>query len=222
MDLTQKLFQSIMDGNQAAVAELINVDSRLLNTRTPSGVPAVLFALYYGQPLIVRLFLERGAAVDIFTAAAVGMIGPLKELIAQQPGIVDAIAPDGFSPLGLAAFFGQKEAVELLLGSGAQVNVASHNPQHVMPLHSAVAGQSYEIARLLVENGADVNARQAGDFTPLHAAAQNGQVDMVQLLLDHAAEVNARTSEGHSSLYFARESNSGEIIALMESKGAVD
>ncbi len=220
MDLSQKLFQAIMDGNQTSVTELLNVDPKLLNTRTPSGVPAVLFAMYYNQPTAVRLFLERGAEVDIFSAAAIGMTHRLKTILAQQPGQVNAIAPDGFSPLGLAAFFGRPDAAQILVEQGAEVNAASQNPQRVMPLHSAVAGQNVEIATLLIEHGADVNAQQAGDFTPLHGAAQNGQLEMVQLLLDHDAQLNMRSSEGHTALHFAREGGNPAVINLLESKGA--
>ena len=222
MDLAQKLFREIMDGNLTGVTELLNVDPNLLNVRTPSGVPAVLFAMYYGQPAVVRLFLERGAEVDVFTAAAVGITRRLKALLEQQPGLANAIASDGFSPLGLAAFFGRPDAAQILVEQGAEINAASQNAQHVMPLHSAVAGQNLEIAKLLVEHGAEVNARQAGDFAPLHGAAQNGQMEMVQLLLDHSADLNARTSEGHTPLHFARESGSPQVVAFLEAQGAVE
>ena len=209
-----------MDGDQTGVNELLNVDPQLLNARTPSGVPAVLFSMYYNQPAIVRIFLERGAEVDIFTASAVGMTHRMKTILAQQPGSVNAIAPDGFFPLGLASFFGKADAAQILVEQGAEINAPSQNPQRVMPLHSAVAGQNIEIATLLLDHGAEVNARQSGDFTPLQGAAQNGQVEMVQLLLDHGAELNLRSSEGHTALHFAREGNFSAVITLLESKGA--
>ena len=220
MDLTQKYFQAIMDGNPAGVVELLDADPSLLNKRMPSGVPAMLFAMYYGQPLIVRTLLERGAAVDVFSAAAIGITGRLRSLLSEQPDLANAVAPDGFSPLGLASFFGQKEAVELLLEKGAAVNAAALNSQRVMPLHSAAAGQHYEIAKLLVEHGALVNAEQEGGFNPLHAACQNGQVEMVKLLLEHGADVNALSGEGRSALHFAQEGGHTAVIELLEAAGA--
>ena len=222
MDLTQKYFQAIMDGDLAGVTQLLDNDPSLLNTRVPSGVPALLFAMYYGQPLIVRTMLERGAAVDVFSAAAIGITGKLRTLLSGSPELANAVAPDGFSPLGLASFFGQKEAVELLLEYGAEVNAAALNSQRVMPLHSAVAGQHFEIAKLLIEHGALVNAEQEGGFTPLHGACQNGQLEMVKLLLDHGADIHALSHEGRSALHFAREGSHTQVIELLEAAGAKD
>ncbi len=220
MDQSQKFFQAIMDGDVEAVSASLESDPGLLNVRMPSGVPAVLFAMYYGQPRVVRTLLERGAAVDVFSAAAIGITGRLRSLLAEQPDLANAVAPDGFSPLGLASFFGQKDAVELLLEQGAEVNAASLNAQRVMPLHSAVAGQHVEIAKLLLEHGALVNAEQEGGFTPLHGACQNGQPEMVRLLLDFGADVHALSGEGHSPLYFARESGNAQVVELLEAAGA--
>jgi len=220
MDLTQKYFQAIMDGDLAGVTQLLDDDPSLLNIRVPSGVPGMLFAMYYGQPLIVRALLERGAAVDVFSAAAIGITGKLRTLLNGSPDLANAVAPDGFSPLGLASFFGQKEAAELLLDNGANVNAAALNSQRVMPLHSAVAGQHLGIAKLLVEHGALVNAEQEGGFTPLHGACQNGQVEMVKLLLDNGADIHALSHEGRSALFFAREGSHTQVIALLEAAGA--
>jgi ankyrin repeat protein len=222
MDQTQKYFQAIMDGDLTGVTQMLDNDPSLLNTCVPSGVPALLFAMYDGQPLIVRVLLERGAAVDVFSAAAIGITGKLRTLLSESPALSNAVAPDGFSPLGLAAFFGQKETVELLLENGAEVNAASLNSQRVMPLHSAVAGQHFEIAKRLIEHGALVNAEQEGGFTPLHSACQNGQLEMVKLLLDNGADIHALSHEGRSTLYFAREGSYTPVIELLEAAGAKD
>lgn len=220
MDARDSLYQAIMQGDLSRVIEILNQSPHLCNARTPSGVPLVLFALYYNQPGISQAFLERAAEVDVFTAAAAGLTHRLRELIKEQPGQVNAVANDGFSPLGLASFFGQVEAVEVLLENGAEVNSPSKNSQTVTPLHSAAAGQHLTIARRLIERGADVNARQAGDFTPLHAAAQNGQVELVELLLMNGAEVEPRTVEGRTPLDYARESGDERVLALLIAHGA--
>jgi ankyrin repeat protein len=150
----------------------------------------VLDAIYRGD----RDEAERLAAVrelNVFEAAALGKTERLGELLQQDPSLANAWADDGFQPLGLASFFGHVDAVRLLLDQSAEVNSASRNQMKVMPLHSAAAAQDpnvrYEIAQVLLEAGADPNARQQDDFTPLMAADQHGDARLRQLLVEHGA-----------------------------------
>jgi ankyrin repeat protein len=219
MDKPEQLFQAIMRGDLDAVRALVAEDTSLANATTPSGVSAVLFAMYYNEPHIIRFLLEHGAQVDIFAATAIGITGRVKALLVTNPELANGTAVDGFSPLGLAAFFGRTEIVELLLKSGAEVNRPSANPQRVMPLHSAVAGQHFKVAQILIAHGADVNASQAEDFTPLQAAAANGQAEMVRLLLDHGADPSARTKDGRSALDMAQALGHAEVVEIL--KGGV-
>jgi ankyrin repeat protein len=147
----------------------------------------------------------------------------VKAWIERQPELVNAYAPDGFQPLGLAAFFGQIEIVEFLLSRGAEVNSPSRNAMRVMPLHSAIANQRSEIVKLLLEHGADVNATQADDFTPLHEAAQNGMADVTQWLIERGAHVNARlSSSGKTPLGLAIEHRHEEVAELLTKHGAAE
>ena len=207
-----------MKGDVASATRLIGQEHELVNAHTPSGVPVVLFSLYYGQPGLVRLFLEKGAVVDIFSAAGIGVIGRLRELLKKDPALANAESADGFSPLGLAAFFGRLDAVRVLLQHGARVNQPSNNPQKVMPLHSAVAGGHLEIARALLDAGAEVDAVQEGGFTPLMSAAQNGSVEMVRLLLERGADRSKTSEDGRSAYTLADENQAAEVAALFVMK----
>jgi FOG: Ankyrin repeat len=92
---------------------------------------------------------------------------------------------------------------------------------HVMPLHSAAAARSVPIARLLLEHGAPVNARQGGSgfgFTPLMEAAFNGQVDMVQILLDHGADPQLRDEEGRTAADHARARGHASLAESLGSR----
>ena len=69
---------------------------------------------------------------------------------------------------------------------------------------STVGGGSLEMARLFVENGADVNAAISTGATLLHCAAQKGNVKIVELLISKGADVNTRDQWGHSAAISAR------------------
>lgn len=215
MDTTATFIEAIQQGNLAQVEQMLQNDSSLVNASTTNGVSAVLIAVYYGEPAIADLLIKQGASLDIFGAAATGQLDRLKTLIEQNPSLVNAIAPDGFQPLGLASFFGHLQAAKLLLAHGAEVNSPSNNAQKVQPLHSAVANQHLEIAKMLLEHGADVNAVQQDGYTPLHEAAQNGQIEMVKLLLSYHANKVPQLSDGQTPLNLAVQKGHQEIADLL-------
>jgi ankyrin repeat protein len=223
MTTIQDFLTAIKTGNHAEVSLLLDVDATLANARDEQGLSAVLTAAYYQEPDIVQLLVQRGAELNVFEACVVGDLPRVRILIEQQPNLVNTYAPDGFQPLGLAAFFGQTEVVEFLLSRGADVNSPSHNAMRVMPLHSAIANKHTVIARFLLDHGADVTTPQADDFTPLHEAAQNGMLDVTQWLLDRGAPVNPRLkSNSKTPLALAFELQHEAVAELLKQHGAVE
>jgi len=147
------------------------------------SVSELMNALYQRQADEVDRLLAADPELDLFEAAALGRTERLAELAAD----VGARAPDGFSALHLACFFGQLEAARLLIERGAEVNLSADNPTQVFPLHSAAAGRSVEIVSLLLEHGAEANARQHGGWTALQAAVMHDDAAMAGILLDGGA-----------------------------------
>lgn len=151
----------------------------------------LLQAIYRGDQARAAELLAADPELDVFEAAAAGQTARLRELLDEDASLANAWADDGFQPLGLASFFGHVEAARVLVERGAEVGSASRNDMKVMPLHSAAAADDpdvrYEIAKLLLEHGADPNARQQDDFTPLMAADQSGDERLGKLLEEHGA-----------------------------------
>ncbi|MDE3230005.1 MAG: ankyrin repeat domain-containing protein, partial [Chloroflexota bacterium] len=149
-------FSAIERGERDEVTRLLAADPALADARTPAGVSATLHSLYYGEPEIAAQLADAGATLTVFEAAALGRVETLAALLAAHPAQANAVASDGFSPLGLAAFFGQPETARLLLDHGANPNTPSANAMRVAPLHSAVAAQRLDIAEALLARGAQV------------------------------------------------------------------
>lgn len=225
-DAEAEIIQAAKAGDTKRAGELLEADPGLMEARGANGESLVLLSVYYGQRDMTRLLLAAAAAagmeLDVWEACAAGQWVHVVELLDRRPELADAAAPDGFTPLGLAAFFRHASIARTLLERGAMVDLPSQNAQHVTPLQSAAAARSIEIVELLLGSGADPNARQAGGFTALHAAAQNGHVDMVRLLLAHGAEVNARTEVGQTPLAMALAESHGEVVRLLREQGGVE
>jgi ankyrin repeat protein len=207
-------FDAIKAGDLKQVKQMLAADPALVNVVSAGG-SAVLIATYYGEPEIASHLIAQGATLNLFEACAAGQEARVRALLAENPALANAYAPDGFQPLGLAAFFGHTAIARLLLEQGAQVNSPSNNGQRVMPLHSSVAGGHLELSKLLLEHGADVNAKQEGDFTPLQGAAQNGQRAMVEMLLEYGADKVPVNRDGKSAVDYAREGGHMDVAALL-------
>ncbi|MBX8463729.1 ankyrin repeat domain-containing protein [Deinococcus sp. RIT780] len=215
-DREAAFFLAIKTRDEALLRALVKSDSELLTLPSPMGVSPVLFAVYYGRPDMARVLVELGAPLNVFEAAALGDEAALTRGLDADPALVNGVSGDGFSPLGLAAFFGQAGAAEALLSRGADVNAVSRNAMGVTPLHSAVAGGHGALARALVMAGADVNAAQAGGFTPLMAAAQNGDAGLVLFLRGRGARVDAVTDAGQGAADLAREEGHAGLAEALE------
>ncbi|WP_221089447.1 ankyrin repeat domain-containing protein [Deinococcus aquaedulcis] len=216
-DQEAALFLAIKTQDAELLRRLVRADPGLLTVPSPMGVSPVLFATYYGRHEMARVLIEEGAPLNLFEAAAVGDGAAVRAALDADPAQVHAFSPDGFSPLGLAAFFGRAEVAEDLLSRGADVNAPSQNAMRVHPLHSAVAGRHAALARALVMAGADVNAAQQDDFTPLMAAAQNGDAELVAFLRGCGADAGATTSAGQRAADFAREEGHHELAEALTS-----
>ncbi|MEX2211880.1 MAG: ankyrin repeat domain-containing protein [Gaiellaceae bacterium] len=147
-----------------------------------------LQALYEGRAEDAERLRAEQDELDLFEAAAFGDVDRLRRLL-DDGADPNEFAPDGFTPLTLAAFFKRPEAVRLLLERGADVHLrARHEQIQVQPIHSAAAnGGSIEIVRLLLDAGADVDAEQPGGFRAIDAARQESNAELEELLLERGA-----------------------------------
>lgn len=200
----EEFVAALRSGDMLRCLELVAQAPELL--RTPiGGVSPVLMARYHGQVEIALELLQRRSAPDLHEAAALGQVDALMGLLAADRSGVDVPGADGHRPLGLAAFFAQPEAVELLLEAGADPNAPAENAMRVTALHAATAGGNLRCVRAVLEAGAAPDVRQQGGWTPLHAAAQAGRQDLIAVLLECGADPHATNDEGATPAELAHQ-----------------
>jgi ankyrin repeat protein len=206
--MATELLTAITDGDAAAVERLLERHRDLVDSRDAKGLSPVLAALYRGRSDIAAAILRRGPKLSVYEAAAAGDIARVREIVGADPAQANGLAPDGYSPLGLAAFFKRREVVRYLLEAGADPRRASREGRFT-PLHSAVAtdagASDIEIVRMLLGAGADPNAKSQSGSTPLHTAAFTGDRATLDLLLKRGADPAVRNNDGKTAGDLATE-----------------
>ena len=217
-DKSKELLEAIRAGDKTTIDALLQQEPALLGFTAPNGSSVVLLATYYGHAELTELFLRHGAKLNVFEASATGNLESVQQLVERDPSAVNSFAPDGFYPLGLAAFFGHREIVRFLLERGADVHLAARNAQRVTVLHAAVSRRDAAIVAALLDHGADPNARQQKGFAPLHAAAANGDEHIARVLVEHGAEVEARTDDGKTPQELAAEKGHQQVAEWLRAQ----
>ncbi len=192
---------AVTGGDTARLDELLAADPTLAYARDEMGVSVLMQALYHRQTEAARRLLRTGMKLDLFEAASLGRVERVEELANAET--VGAFSSDGFTALHFAAFFGQPEAIEVLLRHRPALNLPARNAMAVAPLNSAVASGSAGSVALLVAAGADVDFPQRGGFTPLMGAAFAGNEEMVEILLAAGADPTLTNAEGQSAAQLA-------------------
>ena len=214
------LLAAIRRRDAKSVGDLLAAGPDLANARDEHGNSPLLIATYTGQHDIARLLLERGARASFFEACALGLAADVRRHLREHPESVGQWSHDGWPPLHLAAFFGQRETAEALLDAGADVRAVARNSEANLAINAAAAGpradRRPEIVRLLIGRGCPVDGRGSpAGHTPLHEAAFNGDLALLRLLLESGADRSVRTGGGETALQIAVKHGRHEAVRLL-------
>lgn len=202
------------------VRDMLAKEPGLANTRTKDGIHAAVLALYVGHPEVCEILLAHGPSLDLHAAATVGDLPRVRRLLEANSAALHTNSPDGFPPLGLAAYTGQLEVVRYLLSKGADVNQIGKNPAKFTALTGAVASRHPDVVEVLLEAGADPNHWYGGGFTPVLEAAAHGDIPLLELLVAHGGDVTAETEQGKTAVALALENGHPEAATWLRGHGA--
>lgn len=215
----------IAAAKQASVEQvraMLAEDPSLADAEDAQGISAEMWAAYCQRGDVAKVIAAAGAKLNLFAAAALGRADLVRAALSNEACAAQRCSPDGFTALGLAAFFGNAEIARMLLAAGADPNFVSRNQMRVTPLHSAVANRdaekAYDMATLLVEHGAQVNVPQEGGWTPLQQAAAHGYTRLVAYLLQKGADAGARASDGRTAYDLAAAGKHTEAADLLRAR----
>jgi ankyrin repeat protein len=173
-------------------------DKRHVALEVRAGITALQVAVKHGIESIGELLIDMGADIEY--------------------------SGDWYNPLTITALYGQVKFVEMLVRRNA--NVESSDTSLVTPLIACVGrlDEHVDVAKILIKNGADVNADH-GHGTPLQHAISWGRKEMAEVLIDNGAVVNHRGMFAHhrwskTPLGIAIAQWREDLCALLLSRGA--
>ncbi|HEY3785541.1 MAG TPA: ankyrin repeat domain-containing protein [Steroidobacteraceae bacterium] len=211
--------QALLDAIQADrpddVVRILKAHPEAATTRSPAGLSALTLATYLSRSALVELIRPYRGKPDFFEACLLGDESTVRAEL-ENGQDVNGYAPDGFTPLGLAVYFGHQNVTRMLLQQGAQVNVCALNAQQVGPIHAAVSRNDLSTLELLLAHGADPDLPQQQLFRPLHVAAANGNAAAAGLLLLWGARPGVRTESGGLPSEMARERGHTALAARLQ------
>lgn len=145
--------------------------------------------------LVLCVSASMLVAGEIHDACQAGDLAKVKMILKEDPEQLQAVTPEGKSPLHMATGWGQKEIVNFLLKEGANINAL--NNQGGTPLHVAASRNQPECAAILLDAGAEIESvRVEGSVTPLAIAVFKNNLEAAEFFLSRGADLNARVMNG--------------------------
>ncbi|XP_037686433.1 ankyrin-2 isoform X12 [Choloepus didactylus] len=203
------------------------------STATEDGFTPLAVALQQGHNQAVAILLENDtkgkvrlpalhiAARKDDTKSAALLLQNDHNADVQSKMMVNRTTESGFTPLHIAAHYGNVNVATLLLNRGAAVDFTARNG--ITPLHVASKRGNTNMVKLLLDRGGQIDAKTRDGLTPLHCAARSGHDQVVELLLERGAPLLARTKNGLSPLHMAAQGDHVECVKhLLQHKAPVD
>jgi len=221
MDRSAEFIEAVKKNDLEKLKYELDADISLLYARSKENISAVMMALYYMQKPAADLLVSRGLTLDIFEASAYGDIARVGELLKDRPSLLNEYSADGWTPLHLAAYFGNQKVVALLLDLDADISLFSRNPMQVTALHSALSSKQWDAAFTLIKKGADIHAKTSGSlYMPIHYTAANGNLELTKFLISLGVDMYSRTSDGKTPLHLAEEKGHADIVQYLRQQSA--
>ncbi|XP_065815024.1 ankyrin-2 isoform X5 [Labrus bergylta] len=200
---------------------------------TEDGFTPLAIALQQGHNSVVSLLLEHDtkgkvrlpalhiAARKDDTKSAALLLQNDHNADVQSKMMVNRTTESGFTPLHIAAHYGNVNVSTLLLNRGAAVDFTARNG--ITPLHVASKRGNTNMVALLLDRGGQIDAKTRDGLTPLHCAARSGHDPAVEILLERGAPILARTKNGLSPLHMSAQGDHLECVKLLlQHKAPVD
>ncbi|KAM9727757.1 ankyrin-3-like isoform 42-T42 [Menidia menidia] len=211
--------------NHLDVVRFLLENSASQSIATEDGFTPLAVALQQGHDQVVSLLLENDtkgkvrlpalhiAARKDDTKAAALLLQNDHNADVESKMMVNRTTESGFTPLHIAAHYGNINVATLLLNRGAAVDFMARND--ITPLHVASKRGNSNMVKLLLDRGSKIDAKTKDGLTPLHCGARSGHEQVVEILLDRGAPILSKTKNGLSPLHMATQGDHLNCVQLL-------
>ncbi|XP_042169570.1 ankyrin-3 isoform X7 [Oncorhynchus tshawytscha] len=218
------LYMAAQENHQKVVRYLLDHGSTQ-GIATEDGFTPLAVALQQGHEQVVSLLLENDtkgkvrlpalhiAARKDDTKAAALLLQIDHNADVESKMMVNRTTESGFTPLHIAAHYGNINVATLLLNRGAAVDFKARND--ITPLHVASKRGNGNMVKVLLERGGTIDARTKDGLTPLHCGARSGHEQVLEMLLDRGAPILSKTKNGLSPLHMATQGDHLNCVQLL-------
>ena len=225
-DTDLRLLEAVQRGDSPAVSSLLEQKADVNGTRA-DGETALQWAAYQDDLKIADLLIAAGADLDAaneygvtaLSLACTNRSDPMVRMLLEAGANPNAAQSTGEMVLMTCARTGSLTAVRLLLEKGADPTGRETRWEQTALMWALASGHS-QVARTLIEQDANINARSSGGFTPLLFATQQNDLDSVRLLLAKGANLNHATEEYGNALTVASASGHEALGLFLLEQGA--
>ena len=199
--LNRELYEAVSNNDVKGVSEAIN-NGADVNAEFNEGKTVLLIAAADDNEDLVNLLLERGADVnakdlDGWTALMHTDSVNVARMLLNRGVNVNEKSIDGETALGLSIDDNSLDMVKELIKYGADVNDKMYDYGN---LDVAVSNNFWEIAEVLVDNGADVDVRNNEGFTPIMVVASSLQSRLLEKMVKKSKNIDVVDDNGRSAL----------------------
>jgi ankyrin repeat protein len=217
-------------GDTGAIQALLAKGRDVNERESRGGATPLHMAASSGQLSAAGLLLDNGAEIDarardkegwtpLHAAAHRGQAEMIAFLISRGAS-TEAQDKEGWTPLHAAVDGHHATAAEQLLKGGAKVDARAFGGGATPLIAAAATSGATSVARVLVEHGANIEARDSDGGTPLLWAAFRGNADTARLLLGHGADRTATTRGGMSVRSALAQTGNASLLDAPQSLGS--
>jgi ankyrin repeat protein len=188
-EFSQRILDAVRNQDEDAVRRLVD-DGVDLSAKDTRGQTPLHLAVHNNDVSMVKFLAERG--VDL-----------------------EAATRNGHKALYIAAACGYLDIALFLLGFGASTE-SFNAEKHETAFYQAVENGHFDVAKLLLQNGADINVRSSTGLTPLFCAVSLGDAEFVEYLLEHGADKKIELEDGRTVEDFAKDDPAINILLLSD------